>query len=328
MSNRTGPPTSTGLHPEDVLLNPMRLAVFSTVVERQSFSRAAEELLMSRPAVSLQVRALEAALGMRLFDQRRGARLTEAGRLVYDFAVRIHREVVSVRAELHDLAGGLAGAVTLGATQTPGSYILPGLLARFQRLHPAAQIRLHIHTSAIVSDEVQRGRWDFGVVSERTPILTGIQAEPVWTETNVVIAPPDHPLAGLPSVPLAALAGVTFVTGPPPPAGEPDLDTALKRAGYAPRRVVMEVGTPEAGKQAVLQGAGLAEVCQRAVESELASGHLVALPLEGVALTEQFYIIFRRGHRFSPLAQNLLAFLRADARGPAAGEHLRTAQGE
>src|SRR5215207_6799421 len=101
---------------DDPKLNPLRLAVFCTIVKRGSFTRAAEELFLTQSTVSAHIRALEQHCGTRLFDRsRRGAQLTEAGRVVYDYAVTVQRETAAVRARLSDLAGGQGGVVTFGA---------------------------------------------------------------------------------------------------------------------------------------------------------------------------------------------------------------------
>ena len=135
-ADTSAPPPDARLtpRPDDVVLNPQRLAVFCAVAERESFSRAAEALAITQPTVSGHVRALEAALGARLFErQRRGARLTASGQVVYDYAVATLRDLASLRAQLRDLADGTAGTIRIGAGLVPATYVLPGLLARFHQ---------------------------------------------------------------------------------------------------------------------------------------------------------------------------------------------------
>src|SRR5918998_5488871 len=117
-----------GITPEDVLVNPVRLSIFCTVVERRSFARAADALAMSAANVSVHIRTLERLWGCVLFDRRRrGAQLTEAGRIAHEYAAGVLRETTAFRARLSDLAGGEAGAVTIGASAVQGTYILPTL---------------------------------------------------------------------------------------------------------------------------------------------------------------------------------------------------------
>jgi DNA-binding transcriptional LysR family regulator len=292
-------------------VTPLRLAVFCTVVESRSFTRAAEQLFLTRPAVSMHVRALETALGAVLFDRRqRGARLTEAGRATYDFAVGMRRDLADLRARLADLARGQAGTVTLGAVPTPGTYVLPELLTRFRRRQQGGRLRLQVLTSAATAEEVQRGRLDLGIVNEQIAVATGLAAEELWEEPMFVVARADHPLARRERVSVPDLAKEVFVVGPGRTIGDQALDAAVARAGLPARRAVLEVDTPEAAKQAVLAGAGLVVLFRAAAARELADGRLAILALGGPLATERFHLIYRRHRRFSPLAQALIAFLR------------------
>ncbi len=304
--------------PPDVALNPGRLAVFCAVVERHSFTRAADDLSFTQPAVSMHVRSLEDALGARLFDRgNRGAQLTPAGQAVYDYAVGVLRDTVALHARLDELAGRDAGVVTLGTTTTPGTYILPGLLARFHHQQPGAQVRLRILTPDAISQEVLAEHLDFGVVSETTPVAQALRSEPLWTERLVLVAAPDHRLAARPRVALADLAGEEFIAGPHAAAGDLLLDAALARAGLPPRRIALEVGHPEAARQAVLASVGLAVLLHRVVAAELAAGQLVALDVDDLPLVKRARLVYRRTYRFSALARDLLACFRASARQPA-----------
>lgn len=297
---------------DDSVLNPVRLAVLRTVVERRSFSRAAEVLLMTPSAVTLHVQALERLWGRSLFERRRGAQLTEAGQAAYDYAMSVLSETAAVRARLRDLAGGEAGTVTLGAATVPTTYVLPRLLARFRRQYPAAQVRLRGMHPALVGEEVLAGRCDFGIVGVATA-LPALRAEPLWVDTTVLIAPPDHPLAQRARVTVADLAGQPFVIGGASTLGDRALDQLLQAAALPPRQIVLEIGNHEGIKQAVHERMGLGILFRRAVERELAAGELVALQIDELPMAEQFLLVYRRTHRFTPIAQNLIAFLRAEA---------------
>lgn len=304
--------------PSDIALNPVRLLVFCTVVERGSFRRAADELCLAQPTVSGHIHVLEELFGTPLFDrQRRGAQLTEAGQAVYDFAVGLRRELAALRAHLSDLAGGQAGTVALAAAPVPATYILPELLARFQRQRPGAHVQLRLLSPDAIGEEVQRGRVDFGIISEVTP-TEALACEPLWTEPIVLVARADHPLARRARVSPAELAAEPFIIGSVRNLGDRALDRALALAGLPPRRVVLELGNHEGIRQAVLHGVGLAVLFHRVVAAELAAGRLVALPFAGLPLAEQFLMVYRRTHRFTPLATALMAFIRGEARRVAA----------
>jgi DNA-binding transcriptional LysR family regulator len=301
-----------GIIPADAPLNPIRLAVFCTVVESRSFARAADLLAMSPANVSMHIHTLEKLWGCRLFDRsRRGAHLTEAGQTVYEYATAVLRETVAVRAQLSDLASGTAGSVKFGSPAVQAVYILPALLAEFHRRYPAARVQLCVLPPDAPGEEVLRGHLDFAITSELTPIPRALRTEPLWVDSMVLVAPRDHRLAARSIVTLEEIANEDFVAGPFKTLGERRLDAALARAGLPPRRIAIVVNQHDALKQLVLNRAGLAVLFHRVVAAEVAAGQLVALQVEGVSMREEFRLVYRASHRFSPLAQNLIDFIRA-----------------
>src|SRR5262249_22614192 len=157
--------------PGDVVVNPVRLAVFCAVVEHAGFARAAEALSLTPPAVSMHVRALEQLWGTLLFDRKhRDGRLTEAGHAVYDFAIGVLQANAAVRARVNDLLGAQAGTVTLGATAAQCTYILAPVLARSREQHPAAELRVSLLQPQSIADEVLKGHLDFGIGNEIMPV--------------------------------------------------------------------------------------------------------------------------------------------------------------
>jgi len=303
-----------GIEAKDVVLNPVRLAVFCAVVERRGFTRAAEALALTQSTVSGHIRVLEQALGSPLFERRRhGARLTEVGEAVYEFAVTLRQAVVGLRAQISDLTGGRAGVVQLGAPISPGTQILPTLLARFHQVRPAGELRMQLLPPDLIPEQVLRGRLDFGVVSEAVELPPALQAEPLWRDRVVLIASSDHRLAGRPRVTLLDVAREPFVVAWGRTLGDQALNRAFARAGLASRRIVMQVGNQDGVRQAVLQGVGLGIVHRRGVAADLAAGALIALPLEDLPMMDQTVLIYRRAHHFAPITEQLIAFLRDEA---------------
>lgn len=310
--DRDVPPT---VQPADVGLNLVRLEMFRTVVERRSFSRAAEELSLAQSTVSGHMRALEELFGGPLFDRRRrGAQLTEIGQVAYDFAIAVLRDLTVLRARVRDLHGGLAGTVTFGASVVPATYVLPPLLARFYTTHRGARLRLRMHPPAEVSEHVLRGHLDFGIVGDSWPPPPSLALQPLWNEPLVLAARPDHPLAGRSVVMATDLVDEPFVEGGARTLADQELDRALVRAGLAPRRVVMEAGSQDGVREAVRQGIGLGVLFQRVAAADLAAGEIVALRLQDLPMQEQFLLIHRPSHRFTPLAEQLVGFLRDESR--------------
>jgi DNA-binding transcriptional LysR family regulator len=305
---------TTEAQPEDLALNPVRLAVFRTVVERHGFTRAAEALYLTQSTVSDHIRVLEELFGSPLFDRRRrGAQLTEVGQAVYAFAVTMQRELGALRAQISDLTGGQAGVLTLGAPIVPGTHVLPSLLAGFYHRHPAGQLLMRLLPPDAIGEAVLNGHLDLGVISEAETIAPVLQVEPLWRESVVLIAPPDHRLAEQPRVALRDLVDEAFVVAWGRLLGDQALNRALARAGLPPRRIVMAVGNQDGVRQAVLERVGLGVVFRRVVAADLTSGQLAALPLEDLPMSEQFLLVYRRAHRLTPLAQRFITFLREES---------------
>jgi DNA-binding transcriptional LysR family regulator len=307
----SGPAQSDTVRADEVVLNPVRLAVFCAVVERRSFTRAAEALALTQSTVSNHIHTLEQVLGSQLFDRRRrGAQLTEVGQAVYEFAVTMRREVVALRARISDLTGGRAGVVTLGTTIMPGTHILPTLLARFHHRYPSGEVQMRLLSPEVIPDEVLQGRLDFGIVGEAQTLAPGLQAEPVWWNELVLVARADHPLASHAHVQLEDAGAQPYVVAWGRTLGDQVLNRALARAGLAPRRIVMQLGNQDGVRQAILEGVGLGVLSRRVVLEDLAAGRLVALPLDGFPVVEQSLLIYRRAHQRTPIADELIAFLR------------------
>ncbi|HEX9532502.1 MAG TPA: LysR substrate-binding domain-containing protein [bacterium] len=176
-------------------MNLHQLRIFVTVAKRGSFSRAAEELHISQPSASIQVADLERALGVDLFEQvGRQIHLTEAGRVLEDYARRILALTEEARTAVSETAGLRRGHLAVGASPTPGTYLLPRIIAGFQERYPQVSISLHIAASTEVGERLMRHELDLGVVGGKmhTP---GLQTEPFLDDEIVLVAAPTHPLA-------------------------------------------------------------------------------------------------------------------------------------
>lgn len=157
------------------------------------------------------------------------------------------------------------------------------------------------------------GRLDFGDVGEVEILAPALQVEPIWSNELVLIAWPDHRLAGRARVTLSDVAAEPFVVAWGRTLGDQVLNRAITRAGLAPRRMVMQLGNQDGVRQAVLRRVGVGVVSRRIVAEDLAAGALVALPLEGWPVVEQFLLIYRRAYRITPIAHQFMAFLREES---------------
>jgi DNA-binding transcriptional LysR family regulator len=292
-----------------------QLAAFCAVVERRSFSQAAERLGVTQPAVSLQVRALEERLGRKLLD-RSGRRVepTEAGLRLYRGAKRILSAEEQLLAELVDEGSReLQGRLAIGASTGPGAQLVPLLLCEFQRAHPALRIALSIADTQAVIDAVADHDLELGVVGA---LRRGraLAFEPLVRDEIVLAVPPDHSFAGR-EVSLDELRRESLIVMQEGAGVRHVIDDELRRAGLRLRDLEsrLELGLQESVKSAVAAGYGVAFISRTAIEGELAAGTLAAARVGGVEPVRQIYVVRPRGRTLTRAAEGFLAFARERA---------------
>lgn len=258
-----------------------QLITFCRVVEAGSFTRAAELLNLTQPAVTRQVAALEAELGEPLLDrQGRHFRLTAAGEIVYEHARRVVAVVDSARRQVEALSSPEQGQVSIACVTTTGLFTLPSLLAAFSRQYPAVRIRVWSGKIAAVMDRVLDGESDLGLVT--MPVThPRLESVPLFRDRVVLVASPPQ-AARLPSpLTLAHLAELDMIAYQAPSRFRTLIEAHLETVGVYPR-VAMEFDSHEAVKTMVLLGYGVAMVPESTVRAELDSGALIELRVEGL----------------------------------------------
>jgi len=285
------------------------LHTFYRVARLLSFTRAAEELSLSQSAVSRHIEALEREYGIELFARKgRGAALTEAGTRLVPYAERllhIAREASRAMGELTDLT---SGHLIVGASTTPGHYVLGPVMAAYQARYPGIDLQLEIRDSQAMVRRVEDGLVDLAVIPElaTTP---GITSEPCLPDALMLIAAANHPLAAREQVGLRDVAAARLYLREPGSHTRQVVEEAFAARGLAPADVRV-LSSTEAIKQAVAAGAGVAFCSRYALALELQSGLLKALPGPDLPLTRQFVIAFPKGGRRSPSALAFAALLR------------------
>ncbi|MEX2103272.1 MAG: selenium metabolism-associated LysR family transcriptional regulator [Gaiellaceae bacterium] len=291
-----------------------QLAAFCAVVEKRSFSQAAERLGVTQPAVSLQVRALEERLGQRLID-RSGRRVepTEAGLRVYSNAKRLLQLEEQL---IEEVATGddaeLGGTLAIGASTGPGAHLVPLLLCEFQRRHPRVRIALAIFDTYAVIDKVAERELELGVVGalRRHRSLT---FDPLVQDEIVLAVPPGHPAAGG-KLTLDQLREEELISMQEGAGVRQVVEQELRRAGLPARDLEprLELGLQESVKSAIAAGYGVAFISRTAIEGELAAGTLAVARVEGLEPTRQIWVVRSRGRPPTRAAEAFLAFA-ADA---------------
>ena len=287
-----------------------QLAAFCAVVDRESFSQAAERLGVTQPAVSLQVRALEERLGQQLLD-RSGRRVepTEAGRRLYRGARRMLQLEESL---LEDVAaaeqGALTGRLSLGASTGPGAHLVPLLLCEFQRRHEDLAVALSIWDTHAVIERVAEREVELGVVGALRRHRS-LAFEPLARDEIVLAVPPGHPAAGG-RMSLDDLREETLVVMQEGAGVRQVVEEELRRAGLRSRGLgsKLELGLQESVKSAVAAGYGVAFISRTAIEGELAAGTLAAARVAGLEPSRQLYVVRAKGRPPSRAAEAFLAF--------------------
>ena len=256
-----------------------RLQVFYTVARLLSFTKAAEELHMTQPAVTFQVRQLEEQFNTRLFDRTHNRiSLTEAGGKVYECGERIFEIYAEMDNAVRQLTGDISGVLILGASTTIAEYMLPVLLGDFKAEYPDVTVRLKVaNTDGIVS-QVENNAIDLGVVE--APVTNkNLVVEECSKDQLVVIVPPGHDLANEDMVPLKRLADFPFICREEGSGTREVMLESMHRAGMSDSElsVSMELGSLEAIKGAVEAGMGISVISSATIQKELKLGTLVAI---------------------------------------------------
>ena len=290
-----------------------QLAVFCAVVERKSFSQAAERLGVTQPAVSLQVRSLEKRLGRTLLD-RSGRRVepTEAGLALYRGAQRM----LALEGQLMDEldageAGELHGTLEVGASTGPGSTVVPVLLCEFQRANPDVAVSLSISDTQSVVARVAERELELGVVGAARR-HRGVVFEPFFRDEVVLAVPPDHRFAGR-TVSLDDLRREGLIVMQQGAGVRQVIEDELRRAGTRLRDLDprLELGLQESVKSAVMAGYGVTFISRSAVESDLAAGTLAAARVKGLDPAREISLVRSAGRAPTRAADAFLEFARA-----------------
>lgn len=296
-------------------MNLHHLRVFHAVAHSGNFSHAAQRLFLSQPAVSVQVRRLEQALGVPLVEvYGRQVHLTQAGLRLREYAdqiLRMEKDAEEAMAEFQDPARGF---IRVGASTTPGTYLLPGLIAAFRRSHPGIQVNPVIGNTRTITGQLLANELDMGIVGEETPAESALILEPWMTDHMVIIAPPDHRLSRAATVSSEAVLAEPLILREPGSSTREVFIANLQTRGLK-AEPVMELSSTEAVKQAVTAGLGLAVVSLLAVRGELEAGRLRLLNVADLRMVRQLFLARHAGKRLSLGGNAWLGFLRASGEG-------------
>ena len=289
-----------------------RLQVFHTVARLLSFTKAAESLHMTQPAVTFQVRQLEEYFNTRLFDRTHNRiSLTDAGKRVYEYADQIFELYAKMDNAVRDMTGEISGVLIIGASTTIAEYMLPSLLGDFKKKYPDVNVHLKVSNSDGIVSMVENNDIDLGVVE--APVLNkNLVVENCRNDRLVAIVPPQHELSNQRQVKLKDLLKYAYIAREEGSGTREVIEEYLSSAGLKPSdvHVAMELGSPEAIKGAVEAGMGVSIVSEVTINKELKLGTLVALELEQ-PLDRPFSFVHQKQKFRQRAMDELLEFARA-----------------
>ena len=289
-----------------------RLQVFHTVARLLSFTKAAESLHMTQPAVTFQVRQLEEYFNTRLFDRTHNRiSLTDAGKRVYEYADQIFDLYAKMENAVRDMTGEISGILIIGASTTIAEYMLPSLLGDFKRKYPDINVHLKVSNSDGIVSMVENNDIDLGVVE--APVMNkNLVVENCRNDRLVAIVPPQHSLASQQKVKLKELMDHAYIAREEGSGTREVIHEYLANAGMKPAdiHVAMELGSPEAIKGAVEAGMGVSIVSEVTIHKEIQLGTLVALELDP-PLERPFSFVHQKQKFRQRAMDELLDFARA-----------------
>ena len=287
-----------------------QLRLFAAVAEHKSVTRAAEEVHLTQPAVSIQIKRLEGKIGMPLIEHiGKELHLTVAGEEVFDAARDILERLSDLETSLNDLRGEVAGPLNIHVVSS-GKYFMPHLLGSFVRRYPKVEPRLEITNRASLLSSLAKNQSDLYIMGQ-PPEGVAVVEYPFLENILVVVARPDHPLAGKKKIPLAKIAKERFVgresgSGTRKAVEKLFHDKGLDISAY------IELDSAEGIKQGVIGGLGIGVLSKHSLRLELDAGELVILDVQGFPLRRRWYVSHREGKRLSRAAQLFLQYLQEE----------------
>lgn len=288
-----------------------QLKVFEAVAKHRSFSRAAEALYLSQPAVSMQVKQLEESVGLPLFEQMgKKIFLTEAGQEMFHYSRTIAEQLDELEGVLSRMKGLEQGRLKITVVST-ANYFAPQLLASFCQRHPEITINLDVSNREVLLQQLASNETDMAIMGQ-PPEGQDLTAESFMQNPLVVIASPGHVLSGEINIPVQQLAGETFIVREAGSGTRSAMERFFQEHNIA-FNAGMVMSTNEAIKQAVQAGMGLGIVSLHTVALELETNRLVILDVESFPIVRHWFVVHRQNKRLSPVAAGFKEFLQHEA---------------
>jgi DNA-binding transcriptional LysR family regulator len=290
-------------------MNLHQLRIFCSVVEHGSHTKAAEALFMTQPAVTLQVRALERSLQVKLLERmNQHIIVTEAGQALYQCAIPMLNAEAEAERVLTELKGAARGRLVIAANTTGGMYIIPPLLASYKEQHAQSELLLQIDATDRLIERARQGVIDLGFACG-TIVQPDLTIETIGEDTLTLILSSRHALASQPALTLGQVATLPFIVPESISRTRQFIEQVMRERGYT-LKIVMHFQGTEPVKKAVESNLGVAIVSRAAVAREVEAGVLRTMPIVDLELTRPFVMFYRHGKYFGPMARDFMAYMR------------------
>ena len=294
-------------------LNFHQLYIFYAVATHHSFSRAAEALDITQPAVSIQIQELEKSLGATLFHRRsRGLRLTEVGETVMAYSQQIFSLSSKLLETIQELHGLQLGRLTLGASTTPGEFVLPLAVGQFRRSHPGIQVELSLANTRLIVQRILNHEIDLGMVGDWPQQQSEeLELTNYLNDEIVLVAAPDHPVAKLRPLSLEQVIGHGLIVREEGSATRSIAERCFTDLGIAPV-VALSLGSNQAVKQAAVAGGGIGVISRLGITAEVRAGMLTILQVENWDCRRPLILVRPKDRYLSPAQRAFLEFLETE----------------
>jgi len=282
--------------------------VFEAIYRLGSFTRAAEELFLTQPTVSMQIKKLSVAIGMPLFEHvGRNVEPTEAGKQVYATCRGMFETLSNLEMKISDMKGLKRGRLRMGVITT-AKYLAPDLLGDFSQLYPGIDLSLKVTNRESIIRRIRANEDDLYIMGQAPAGEFDVESFPFAPNPLVIMAPRDHPLVGKKNISLEQIANERLIIREPGSGIRDAMFKAFDAVGVTPK-VHMEIGDNEAIKHAVAGGLGLSVLSLHTLSLEGIEGPVSILDVEGFPILRNWYIVYPRGKELSLVAQTFLDFV-------------------
>jgi len=285
-----------------------QLRLFKAVAEYKSFSRAANELYISQPAVSIHIRNLEKEYGVKLFEQL-GKRIyvTEEGTILLSYVNKIFSLLDEVKVHFQEIQEPFKGNIVIGGSNVPGTYLLPKIMGKFKENFPEINLILKIASTRNIEDLLMNNKIDFGIIGHK-PTNEDIKFEPLLEDCLAIIASPNHSLSNK-AIDLETLIKEPFVLRETGSSTREFIEKIMSDKNLK-LNIIMELGNTEAIKQVVNANLGISIISIYAVQNELQQGYLSEIFCHALELKRNFYLVYHKDKNFKKIVSIFIQFIK------------------